>query len=187
MRSVIWALIFLVAGLVAAQVLPPPDDDTTTVHEVPEDYTSSSSPAPDDGNANATMGVGIIPKAKVGCYKKDGPLDERDVGLAKAQIVAWVKKWPIGPRSLVMRWVGTSAWYVCNCKWFNYDPLPAAELDEVEDLLARHCGGRLAPGWVWSKKWNKSYNMVSSEYVHSHEERKLCPQHCTRPRRVARP
>lgn len=53
----------------------------------------------------------------------------------------------------------TERWavWVCNCKRFMVDHVDPRELDEAETLVTMRCGANRS-GWVWSYKWQKSFN-----------------------------
>jgi hypothetical protein len=59
-----------------------------------------------------------------------------------------------------------TTWYVCNCKPLWCDPVPRAELDEVERILADNCGPNRS-GRIWSHKWQKEYNVVTTAWIES--------------------
>ncbi|RWA06503.1 hypothetical protein EKO27_g8605 [Xylaria grammica] len=70
-------------------------------------------------------------------------------------------------------------WYICNCKWFARDTVPRWELDDVQRVLAEECGDWKS-GWVWSKKWEKGYNVVPTEWFYDKRTShlRLCPPLC---------
>ncbi|KAI0426698.1 hypothetical protein F5Y09DRAFT_350990 [Xylaria sp. FL1042] len=69
-------------------------------------------------------------------------------------------------------------WYVCNCKWLYADKVPRWELDYAQQILDIECG-KWQSGWVWSKKWDKGYNVVPTKWYKAHEAiEKICPPHC---------
>ncbi|KAI1354499.1 hypothetical protein F5Y01DRAFT_273011 [Xylaria sp. FL0043] len=71
-----------------------------------------------------------------------------------------------------------ATWYVCNCKWLYADKVPRWELDYAQQILETECG-KWQSGWVWSKKWDKGYNVVPTEWFKAHEViEQICPPHC---------
>ncbi|KAI1758307.1 hypothetical protein F4782DRAFT_477329 [Xylaria castorea] len=70
-------------------------------------------------------------------------------------------------------------WYICNCKYFHKDKAPRWELDEVQRLLEEKCG-EWQSGWVWSKKWEKGFNVVPTDWLRYKLEdgKDICPPHC---------
>ncbi|KAK5635326.1 hypothetical protein RRF57_011038 [Xylaria bambusicola] len=71
-------------------------------------------------------------------------------------------------------------WYVCNCKLIWQDPVPRWELDEVQSILNETCG-EWQSGWVWSKKWEKGYNVVPKQWykVRVKDHLQICPPGCS--------
>ncbi|KAF2963030.1 hypothetical protein GQX73_g10535 [Xylaria multiplex] len=73
-------------------------------------------------------------------------------------------------------------WYICNCKWFAKDKALKWEIDDVEKILAEKCG-ELQSGWVWSKKWQKRFSVMPTDWymdalLHAGP---LCPPRCIYP------
>ncbi|KAI3322950.1 hypothetical protein HD806DRAFT_536130 [Xylariaceae sp. AK1471] len=70
-------------------------------------------------------------------------------------------------------------WYICNCKLFWFDRVPRAELDDAESILDKKCGPNQS-GWVWSKKWQKGFNVVPTDWFEHQvkEELNFCPKGC---------
>ncbi|KAI1423350.1 hypothetical protein F5Y12DRAFT_798579 [Xylaria sp. FL1777] len=72
-------------------------------------------------------------------------------------------------------------WYICNCKYFYPDKAPAWELDQVQQILDDQCG-QFQSGWVWSKKWEKGYNVVPTEWfkprLRIQRKKPICPRGC---------
>jgi hypothetical protein len=75
-------------------------------------------------------------------------------------------------------WLGTT-WYICNCKHFWWDPVPRAELDDVERILEEKCGPNQS-GWIWSTRWQKGYNVVPTAWFEPRREVEshICPMNC---------
>ncbi|KAI8944171.1 hypothetical protein F4801DRAFT_585703 [Xylaria longipes] len=73
-------------------------------------------------------------------------------------------------------------WYLCNCKNIHVDKAPRWELDEVQRILEEKCG-KWQSGWVWSKKWEKGYNVVPTDWFRYQLEdhKDICPPHCFNP------
>ncbi|KAI1304373.1 hypothetical protein F5Y03DRAFT_358369 [Xylaria venustula] len=70
-------------------------------------------------------------------------------------------------------------WYNCNCKFFYADSVPRSELDQVQKILEAECG-KWQSGWVWSKAWEKGYNVVPTEWFRATLDAKqpICPPSC---------
>ncbi|KAI0971042.1 hypothetical protein F4678DRAFT_433536 [Xylaria arbuscula] len=70
-------------------------------------------------------------------------------------------------------------WYNCNCKYFYFDSVPRSELDQVQKILEGECG-KWQSGWVWSKEWEKGYNVVPTEWFRAalDSNQPVCPPAC---------
>ncbi|KAH8163628.1 hypothetical protein CIB48_g4597 [Xylaria polymorpha] len=55
-----------------------------------------------------------------------------------------------------------ATWYLCNCKGAWADKAPRWELDYVQQILEEKCG-KWQSGWVWSKKWQKGFNIAPTD------------------------
>ncbi|KAI0452127.1 hypothetical protein F5B21DRAFT_484695 [Xylaria acuta] len=105
---------------------------------------------------NATLNYPrIIPVREVGCWYEYLRSDEANK--AKRKLERWGLTNLIGSASFNGQMSGHAAVWICNCKQFVKDHVVAAELNEAQDLIALKCG-KNRTGWVWSSKWQKSYN-----------------------------
>ncbi|KAI1429123.1 hypothetical protein F5Y12DRAFT_798443 [Xylaria sp. FL1777] len=125
-------------------------------------------------NANCP-GPGIIPVKSVGCWNEklpNGPLDFGEFTNASLKLQAWGRKKHIGAGSF------TGAW-ICNCKHFHTEHVVPAEMEEAQRRVQDACGGH--GGWLWSSKWQKSYNFGSAakmtQHTHGHYSDR-CPKYC---------
>ncbi|KAI1820177.1 hypothetical protein F4861DRAFT_543189 [Xylaria intraflava] len=119
---------------------------------------------------------GIIPVSEVGCWKDK--VDPQRIEEAKTKLENWGRKHRIGNGSMHGEKANLSAVWICNCKHFEDDHVVAAELDETQALVEDKCGVGVA-GWVWSKKWNKAFNIgtsVKMDNGHTHSDK--CPHFC---------
>ncbi|TGJ81873.1 hypothetical protein E0Z10_g6890 [Xylaria hypoxylon] len=102
---------------------------------------------------------------------------------AKENMVTWAYEKKITPTNLHAEHYPDNrhgvTWYICNCKIIFADEVPAWELDEVQQILAAECG-EWQSGWVWSKKWQKGYNVVPTDWYMDKVEKleNLCPPGC---------
>ena len=121
----------------------------------------------------------VIPVSMWGCTGKT--LNGSDVKVALKEAVKWGKHWRVMPRE-VEWWDGDEAtWWICNCKIFDSDPVVDNELWDVLDILEQECGTRYQSGWVWSKRWNKGFNLATIDdrrSVDDGDHDDLCPRGC---------
>ncbi|KAI1638013.1 hypothetical protein F4809DRAFT_601810 [Biscogniauxia mediterranea] len=122
--------------------------------------------------------TGVIPVKEWGCHPDEPELNPVNIQKVKEDFALWSSKENrVFPNSIRIFSFGDTAWYICNCKTWYYDPAPIEELDDAQNIITRYCG-RNRSGWVWSKKWNKGYNIVSFEFVKFAMHERLCPKHC---------
>ncbi|KAI1082980.1 hypothetical protein F5B20DRAFT_597188 [Whalleya microplaca] len=176
MRYQIWRL-FCSASLATTTAALPSPSPTSEAPESADNNSLSSTPS--SSNLTVEAVPVTIPDIETYCYSDEAPLDPTEVLAAKEALIDKVRNKKVEPLSVSVETVGEAAWYVCNCKYFWYDPLPEDELTAVEDLLAHACGKYIA-GWVWSWGWSKGYNLVPASFVKNKVGRQLCPGGCTR-------
>ncbi|KAI0479774.1 hypothetical protein F4859DRAFT_529930 [Xylaria cf. heliscus] len=80
--------------------------------------------------------------------------------------------------------------WICNCKRFKKDHVVASELDEAEAIVALRCGEGVS-GYVWSSKWQKSFNYATRSMFLGHRHPPYgggtpkhivpCPKFCLKP------
>ncbi|KAI0602539.1 hypothetical protein F4775DRAFT_600540 [Biscogniauxia sp. FL1348] len=122
--------------------------------------------------------MGVIPVHDWGCHPEEPKLNPINIQKVKEDFALWSSKENrVFPNSVKIFTWGDTAWYICNCKTWHYDPVPMEELNDAQSILTHYCG-RDRSGWVWSKKWNKGYNLVSSDYVKYALHQDLCPKGC---------
>ncbi|XXG94220.1 hypothetical protein Hte_000473 [Hypoxylon texense] len=98
----------------------------------------------------------IIPVTDVTCSGTQ--LDPDDFVEVRNKMIEWGLQYKLSSRCMKFLTVGESTYFVCNCKWFHWDPLPREEIMEVERLLYDKCGPWQS-GIVFSKKWKKAYEI----------------------------
>ncbi|KAI1363833.1 hypothetical protein F5Y08DRAFT_340299 [Xylaria arbuscula] len=134
---------------------------------VPHAAPPQKTPGYDPKNPyNAT----VIRFSKMGCW--DMKLDYNNLIKATEKLKDWGKqkgkKIPAGGvRGQDQVW--EAAW-ICNCKHFYKDHAPAAEIDEAFRIVNQTChhgsDGTMNGGWVWSKKWQKSWNFGTANLMY---------------------
>ncbi|KAI0905789.1 hypothetical protein F4823DRAFT_632362 [Ustulina deusta] len=114
-------------------------------------------------------------------------LSKKNYLTAKQLLVVWSEAGGyIHPGGVqAMSYPGTKnavTWYVCNCKLLHWDRVPEWELDDVQRILEEACG-EWQSGWVWSKKWQKGFNVVPTEWYKNQiaNDKRICPPHCSSP------
>ncbi|KAI1434314.1 hypothetical protein GGR50DRAFT_695252 [Xylaria sp. CBS 124048] len=118
-----------------------------------------------------------IPVSEVGCWKHDA-IDPANIEDAKAKLEDWGTKHRLGNGSFQGEKTADSGVWICNCKKSGYDHIVAAELDEAQALVENECGVGVA-GWVWSSKWQKSYNFGTAKRMDDHNTHSdKCPTSC---------
>ncbi|TRX95510.1 hypothetical protein FHL15_003468 [Xylaria flabelliformis] len=125
-----------------------------------------------------------IPVAMMKCM--GDKLDEMNYLTAKQNMFDWsddggyVKAGSMHFESYPNNYTGVT-WYICNCKWWNDDRVPRWELDSVQRILEAKCG-EWQSGWVWSKRWDKGFNVVPTKWFRHNLEHggRICPPHCWR-------
>ncbi|KAI1820176.1 hypothetical protein F4861DRAFT_545901 [Xylaria intraflava] len=118
---------------------------------------------------------GIIPVHKIGCYPD--VINEADITLARLKLQIWGRTHKVGLGMYHGEKYNESAVWVCNCKHFYKDHIVEEELDEARELIKGECG-EIVAGWVWSKKWQKSWNYGTAEEMDSDYYGDKCPQFC---------
>ncbi|KAK7757363.1 hypothetical protein SLS62_000375 [Diatrype stigma] len=102
---------------------------------------------------------GTIPATKFDCTGYQ--LDECAVEEAKEKAIVWGETYVVARRGMSY-WEDeqrTAGIWMCNCKLSHGDHVVREELEEYLEILAQQCGGDYRSGWVWSDKWNKSFNL----------------------------
>ncbi|KAI8950680.1 hypothetical protein F4801DRAFT_333595 [Xylaria longipes] len=127
----------------------------------------------------------LIPVKEVGCWGEY--LNVVEVQEAKKRLEEWGVMHHIHAASYNGQVAGHTAVWICNCKHFRRDYVVKAELDEAETLVSYKCGKNIT-GWVWSSKWQKSYNFGPSVTFYEHKHRGFlghpgqravkCPKSC---------
>ncbi|KAJ8124284.1 hypothetical protein O1611_g9357 [Lasiodiplodia mahajangana] len=127
----------------------------------------------------------VIPVRDIGCWKDKLPEDE--VEIAKEKLIQWGANHQVGRGS----WHGEqfdptgfsilerkAAMWLCNCKHFKKDYAVSEELNEAQDLIYELCGLN-STGWVWTKKWQKSFNIGTAKKMNVHGyDTDRCPRLC---------
>ncbi|KAI8629839.1 hypothetical protein F5Y19DRAFT_475285 [Xylariaceae sp. FL1651] len=153
---------------------------------MPLNTTTNTSSSAEQYMLDATAIIhenGLIPVSMMKCFDQD--LDWEEYWHAKEVMVKWSESgkklmpnsWhaakypPYGQRGVTI--------YVCNCKWFWRDSVPRGELDDMERILKQECGSNRS-GWVWSKKWQKGFNVVPTEWFEPRvkKDKPICPPSC---------
>jgi hypothetical protein len=75
---------------------------------------------------------------------------------------------------------GGVKFYICNCKWGKQDHAPREELEEARRLIRDKCGEG-ASGWVFSRLWDKGYNIAPCDETIGRDGTELCPEWCNMP------
>ncbi|KAI2463618.1 hypothetical protein F4781DRAFT_416101 [Annulohypoxylon bovei var. microspora] len=131
--------------------------------------------SPDKYSTQRKIGK-IIPVSKVQCTHDD--IEPRYVTKARLRLAKWGLRNKIPPKCLKKAIVETVVWYVCNCKYTYRDPVPLEELLDVEEILENECG-TYRSGWVWSKKWDKMYEVQNVRWIENMTTPyEYCPNHC---------
>ncbi|KAF2967791.1 hypothetical protein GQX73_g5772 [Xylaria multiplex] len=127
-----------------------------------------------------------IPVAMIECMGHN--LSEQDYLGAKEAMLTWAENSAdhiVPPGNYEAFWYPNVTqgegvtWYICNCKLVARDKIPRWEIDEVQETLEEKCG-KWQSGWVWSKKWEKGYNVVPTSWFRTkylHYDR-VCPKRC---------
>ncbi|KAI0528318.1 hypothetical protein F5B22DRAFT_31094 [Xylaria bambusicola] len=119
--------------------------------------------------------LNLIPMDEMGCWKP--PLDAHDLYMAVQRLKKWGEKSKVGAGNYHGEAYGEAGAWVCNCKHFMMDHLPAAEIDEAYEMVNRSCRGW--GGWVWSGSWQKAWNFGSNEKMHhTLPGSSKCPKGC---------
>ncbi|KAI0445305.1 hypothetical protein F4803DRAFT_508176, partial [Xylaria telfairii] len=105
-------------------------------------------------------GTRIIPVKEVGCWSE--AINSTEVSVAKQKLVRLGISRHISAAGLLGETYKRWAVWVCNCKRFMVDHIDSRELDEAQILVAMRCGENRS-GWVWSYKWQKSFNFGRRE------------------------
>ncbi|KAI1864106.1 hypothetical protein JX265_007403 [Neoarthrinium moseri] len=122
------------------------------------------------------QGGGIIPSPMVDCG--DVELPEADWKGVIDKIKDYgIHGGKVQPKKIHVEYFGKAAFYMCNCKWFHWDPLPIQEISEAAELITKKCGPHQT-GWVWANDWQKGYNIAPYSYVHGTDAPLLCPDEC---------
>ncbi|KAI0100190.1 hypothetical protein GGR51DRAFT_564409 [Nemania sp. FL0031] len=128
-------------------------------------------------DSNGTLvETSIIPVGDVGCWDDELPTD--DTNAAKGKFVEWGEDHRIDGGGWHGEEYGHAAVWICNCKHFKKDHAIPAELDEAQRIIVDICGLE-SSGWVWSHKWQKSFNFGTAERLKIHEySTTRCPSNC---------
>ncbi|KAI4865143.1 hypothetical protein F4820DRAFT_309234 [Hypoxylon rubiginosum] len=132
------------------------------------------------GSLSASDVQGIIPVTDVTCSGRQ--LDPDDFVEVRDQMAEWGRTNILPGRCMKYLIVGDVIYFICNCKEWHSDPIPLAELMEVERLLYDKCGPWQS-GLVFSKKWDKAFEIqpkslwetaLKKEWPAQH----VCPPSC---------
>ncbi|KAI8633585.1 hypothetical protein F5Y19DRAFT_245710 [Xylariaceae sp. FL1651] len=124
---------------------------------------------------------GGIPISKIGCWNV--LLNTEDVQIAKLRMVAWGDHFRIRRRGWHGEYSEDAAVWICNCKFVHRDPIYRRELDHAQDAITERCGQGMA-GWVWSKRWQKAFNIGPVEKIQAPKiGDDWCPRNCAWPSR----
>ncbi|KAI1866229.1 uncharacterized protein JN550_007617 [Neoarthrinium moseri] len=146
----ITTIVALIANSASAPVIVKPQSDVKTRH--------------------------IIPVTDVGCG--GDVLDPSDTAEAKKKMIRWDRAGnKVDQKNWHPEYFNGTVWYLCNCKLFWRDGAPEEELNQVEQILSETCGPAHT-GWVWSKPWQKAYNVASVKTISGKKPPHLCPRHC---------
>ncbi|KAI0206807.1 hypothetical protein F4808DRAFT_466751 [Astrocystis sublimbata] len=129
----------------------------------------------------------VIPKPEMGCWEwgkwsishEDLPLavNWTDLYFASDILKDWGENNKIGGGKMKGFDENEMAAWICNCKHWWADHVVPAELDEAIRNIQIFCPDH--GGWVWSEKWQKSWNFGPKKY---HHRRKMfsikCPNFC---------
>ncbi|KAI1779565.1 hypothetical protein F4818DRAFT_144758 [Hypoxylon cercidicola] len=132
------------------------------------------------GNISAREIRGIIPVSEVTCSGRK--LDPDDFIEAREKMAQWGRHHILPGRCMKYLFVNEIIYFICNCKYWYSDRVPLEELMEVEALLYNKCGPWQS-GIVFSKKWDKAYEIqpkslwddaTKKEWPEQH----VCPPYC---------
>ncbi|KAI1843606.1 hypothetical protein JX266_010239 [Neoarthrinium moseri] len=119
---------------------------------------------------------GPIPVREVGCT--GASLNLTDFIAVKDQMEHWSNGGGrVGHKNWHAEFRHGVVWYMCNCKLTWEDSVPREELDHALALMNERCGVDYS-GWVWSKLWEKGFNLQPATALVGRRPPQLCPHEC---------
>ncbi|KAI0181240.1 hypothetical protein GGR52DRAFT_24908 [Hypoxylon sp. FL1284] len=166
----------------------PPTKTVTTAASVVENGAVARGPFVglfDLENSNISTGEGepahwTIPVSHWACTEWT-ELGDSAIRKAIDAMVEWSTR-PTGWiefKSMHIETAGDAGVFVCNCKYCCNDRAPASEMWEFYERLGRNCGGPGRSGWIFSKRWDKGFAVVSKDYIDGKRTKtNMCPSNC---------
>ncbi|KAI2606688.1 hypothetical protein GGR54DRAFT_412379 [Hypoxylon sp. NC1633] len=174
MRPSIWMIVPCL--MATASALPtgiPPAQNVTSWQNTTATYNTSAT-----YNITSTHTEGIIPVTDIYC--SGHKLPSEDVLAARLLLAKWGQQHRIPPKTVKRAYAGEALFYVCNCKGWYADPVPALELMDAQELIWDRCGDD-ATGRVFSKPWDKVYEIEPRAFLDGVWRPPLmCPNNCVR-------